>query len=128
MQYDDFVLEQLVEAGALGKVYRAIEKSSGEIVAIKTLRKSHLSDSRAVEHFLQEAQILAELRHPGIVGVRGLGASRRRSFSSDGVYRWRRFAIAAFAGTAGDCRSGENRSFCCQGTGLCTRRGIVHCD
>ena len=51
----------------------AREKSTGKKVAIKSLHKSRQSDERAVSHFVQEATILAKLRHPNIVGVQGLG-------------------------------------------------------
>jgi RNA polymerase sigma factor (sigma-70 family) len=73
MRYSDYVLEQLLGSGGMGKVFRAREKSTGKKVAIKSLHKSRQSDERAVSHFVQEAQILAKLRHPNIVGVQGLG-------------------------------------------------------
>jgi len=71
--FSDYVLEQLLGSGGMGKVFRAREKSTGKMVAIKALHKARQSDERAVSQFTQEAQILANLRHPNIVGVRGLG-------------------------------------------------------
>ena len=71
--YSDYVLEQLLGSGGMGKVFRAREKSTGKLVAIKALHKPRQSDERAVSQFAQEAQILAKLRHPNIVGVQGLG-------------------------------------------------------
>jgi serine/threonine protein kinase len=73
LQYGDYVLEQLLGAGGMGKVYRATERSSGDRVAVKALHKSRQLDSRAVVQFIQEARILAGLNHPNIVKVRGLG-------------------------------------------------------
>jgi len=73
LHFSDYVLEQLLGTGGMGKVFRAIEKTTGKKVAVKTLHKSRLSDERAVSQFAQEAQILAKLRHPNIVGVQGLG-------------------------------------------------------
>ena len=48
----------------MGKVWRATERSTDTPVAVKTLEGG--SSVRA-ERFAREAQILAELRHPGIV-------------------------------------------------------------
>ena len=73
LAYADYVLEQLVGAGGMGKVYRAVERNTGKTVAIKALHKARQRDPRAVEGFLREGEILAMLDHPSIVGVRGLG-------------------------------------------------------
>lgn len=73
LKYSDYVLEELLGTGGMGKVFRAREKDTGRIVAIKALHKSRHTDERAVAQFLQEAQILAKLHHPNIVGVNGLG-------------------------------------------------------
>lgn len=73
LQFTDYVLEQLLGAGGMGKVYRAREKHTGKTVAIKALHKSRQADRRAVARFLQEAEIVAKLNHPHIVGVRGMG-------------------------------------------------------
>jgi serine/threonine-protein kinase len=67
------VLEELIGAGGMGKVYRAIETASGKTVAVKALHKSRQFDQRAVAQIVQESRILATLSHPNIVGVRGLG-------------------------------------------------------
>ena len=73
LQYIDYVLEQLIGSGGMGKVFRAKEKNTNKTVAIKTLHKSRQSDQRAVAQFVQEAEILASLHHPNIVGIKGLG-------------------------------------------------------
>jgi serine/threonine-protein kinase len=57
----------------MGKVFRARCRQTGDLVAIKALHKRWQSDDRAVARFVQESQILARLRHPNIVGLRGLG-------------------------------------------------------
>jgi RNA polymerase sigma factor (sigma-70 family) len=73
LKFCDYLLEQLLGSGGMGKVYRATDKRSGKKVAVKALHKSWQSDRRAVAQFVQEANILAQLRHANIVGVRGLG-------------------------------------------------------
>ena len=61
-----FVIERLAGSGGMGAVYRARDRYSGELVALKLL---HAAAGRAdePERFLREAQLLSELRHPGIV-------------------------------------------------------------
>jgi eukaryotic-like serine/threonine-protein kinase len=57
----------------MGKVFRARDKKTGTKVAIKALHKSRQNDKRAISQFVQEANVMAALRHPNIVGVHGLG-------------------------------------------------------
>src|SRR5687767_14836167 len=69
-----FEIERLAGTGGMGAVYRALDRVSGEPVAVKVLRGVEES-----ARFAREGQILAELRHPGIVrpvssGVTGRGA------------------------------------------------------
>lgn len=71
--YSDYVLEQLLGSGGMGKVYRAREKSSQKKVAIKALHKARQHDQRAVSQFVKEAHILRQLQHTNIVSVEGLG-------------------------------------------------------
>lgn len=71
--YSDYVLEQLLGSGGMGKVFRARVKGTRKKVAIKALHKVRQSDSRAVSQFVKEAQVLTKLRHANIVRVEGLG-------------------------------------------------------
>src|SRR5688572_17137094 len=60
-----FEIEQAAGRGGMGSVFRARDaRSGGERVALKIL---HADMHEHAERFLREAQILAELRHPGIV-------------------------------------------------------------
>ena len=71
--YSDYVLEQLLGSGGMGKVFRARVKGTQQKVAIKALHKARQSDARAVSQFVKEAQLLTKLRHPNLVRVEGLG-------------------------------------------------------
>lgn len=71
--YQDFVVRQLIGSGRMGKVYRAWQRSLEREVAIKFLRKSFLNDAEAIQRFIREARIVAQLRHPNILAVHGLG-------------------------------------------------------
>ncbi len=73
LPFSDFVLEQHLGTGGMGKVYRATQRSSGRKVAIKALLKSRQRSPTAVEQFIREADIVQQLDHPNIVRVHGLG-------------------------------------------------------
>jgi eukaryotic-like serine/threonine-protein kinase len=71
--FDDYLLQQHLGTGATGKVYRAVERSTGRSVAVKFLRKDVLADAGVVERFIREAETVMGLDHPGIVRVHGFG-------------------------------------------------------
>ncbi len=60
---DRFAFERLAGSGGMGAVYRALDRLTGEAVALKVMaRRGHHE-----ERFAQEARVLAELDHPAIV-------------------------------------------------------------
>lgn len=71
--FADLVLNQLIGAGGMGKVYRAVHKATGQDVAVKFLRKELQNSPPIVERFLAEAAVVKRLQHPGIVRVNGIG-------------------------------------------------------
>ncbi|GAA4432227.1 protein kinase domain-containing protein [Bremerella cremea] len=73
LAWEDYLLKQHVGSGGFGKVYRAVEKKRRRTVAIKSLHKRLQHDQAAVASFIQEANLLAKIHHPNVVGVHGLG-------------------------------------------------------
>lgn len=73
LHFDSYILQRLIGEGAIGKVYRAHEKSTGRTVAVKYLKKTFRSHPRAIASFLHEVQIVSQLHHPGIIQIFGLG-------------------------------------------------------
>ncbi|MEY2685865.1 MAG: hypothetical protein RL375_63 [Pseudomonadota bacterium] len=75
-----FQLELEIGRGAMGRVYRGIDTSNGEPVAIKTLALTRefagyaLAEAR--ERFQREAQAALRLNHPDIVRVFDAGEER----------------------------------------------------
>jgi eukaryotic-like serine/threonine-protein kinase len=59
-----FAIEQLAGFGGMGQVYRARDRATGELVALKVM---HDADRLEIGRFAREAQVLATLSHPGIV-------------------------------------------------------------
>lgn len=61
-----YLIERTAGSGGMGTVYRALDQYSGCPVALKLLNSS--GDAHESERFIREGRLLAELRHPGIVG------------------------------------------------------------
>jgi serine/threonine protein kinase len=57
----------------MGAVYRAREIALERPVAIKVLPPEFASNRRAVERFMREARLAANLRHPNIVSIHAVG-------------------------------------------------------
>ncbi len=73
LSHHDFLLQRLIGAGTMGKVFEAWQYSTNRKVAVKFLRKAFLGYPQVVERFIGEAQTIARLRHPNIVGTQGFG-------------------------------------------------------
>ncbi len=67
-----FVLEHAAASGGMGVVYRALDRATGGLAAVKALR---LGAADLETRFLREAETLATLRHPAIVGYLAHGRS-----------------------------------------------------
>jgi serine/threonine-protein kinase len=65
------ILARLGEGG-MGAVYAALDMTSGERVAVKTLAEDHESP-HARERFEREARALFALEHPHVVAIRDFG-------------------------------------------------------
>jgi len=71
--YREVMLHQQLGQGGMGKVYRASWRGSEKPVAVKLLRKQLRGHAAIAARFREETRILAQLRHPGIVAIYGVG-------------------------------------------------------
>jgi serine/threonine protein kinase, bacterial len=69
---NSYVLICPVGQGATGTVWRGIERTSGDQVAVKLLHEGLMRQPKLVTRFVQERTILMMVRHENIVGVRDL--------------------------------------------------------
>lgn len=69
-----YELQDLLGQGGTARVFRALDRKSGEIVALKILLPGLTSDRLAVQRFVSESRLLIELKHDAI--VRGLRVAR----------------------------------------------------
>jgi serine/threonine-protein kinase len=75
-QFGRYEVSGLIGEGAMGRVYRAFDPLANRPVAIKTIKREHLSQEsmeKYVRRFRREAQAAGILSHPHIVGVFDVG-------------------------------------------------------
>lgn len=84
---DRFELGRVAGSGGMGTVYQAVDRHSGERVAVKLVGSAEVAGAVPVggmgmgwnelERFLREAQVLSQLEHPGIVRYLTHGQTHR---------------------------------------------------
>ena len=72
----DFRLIREIGRGGMGVVYEALQISLGRRVALKVLPFAAALDHKQLQRFKNEAQAAANLQHPSIVPVYGIGVER----------------------------------------------------
>jgi serine/threonine protein kinase/predicted ATPase len=121
-----FELTRLAGTGGMARVYRAIDKTNGAVVAVKLL---HTDEADDVGRFTREASVLAELSHPGVVRYVAHGSTPDGPCflamewldGEDLGDRLRRGALQLAHGIALGRRVGE-------ALGATHRRGVIHRD
>lgn len=75
-----FTIRGLIAQGGMGAVYRAMDESTDEVVALKTIRPDLVNSPEAVERFLAEGRVTRRLSHPGIARVFDIDRAEGRWF------------------------------------------------
>lgn len=78
--YGDYKVLYLVASGTFARVYRAVHKHTGQVVALKVLRKRYSDDPQQTEHFVREGHVGLLLRHPNIVPIYEVASKERSHF------------------------------------------------
>jgi len=67
--YGHYKVLYMIGAGTFARVFRAVHRETGRIVAIKVLRRRHRDQMADVEQFLREGRMGLQMRHPNIVTI-----------------------------------------------------------
>ncbi|MFD0785893.1 protein kinase, partial [Micromonospora azadirachtae] len=70
---DRYRLSERVATGGMGAVWRCTDLLLEREVAVKVLLPTLVADAEFATRFRAEAQMLAALRHPGVVAVHDVG-------------------------------------------------------
>jgi serine/threonine protein kinase len=65
-----FAVIRELGAGNFGKVYKAVKKNTGEVVAIKALSKKYLQSKKQLKYAINEVRVMKRLDHPNIVQLK----------------------------------------------------------
>jgi tetratricopeptide (TPR) repeat protein/serine/threonine protein kinase len=68
-----YSLQEKVGQGGMGIVWRARDRLFRRSLAVKVLAEQHTSNSELRRRFVEEAQLMGQLQHPGIPPVHDLG-------------------------------------------------------
>lgn len=68
-QFGNFELQEVLGAGGMGAVYRALDSTLNRSVALKLLRKEYSNNPEFIRQFEHEASITAGINHPNVVKV-----------------------------------------------------------
>ncbi len=71
--YGEYKVLYLVGTGSFARVYRAAHRKTGEIVAVKVLRRRFCDSQEESDRFFREGKMGATLRHPHIVPIFDVG-------------------------------------------------------
>jgi eukaryotic-like serine/threonine-protein kinase len=129
---------QIVDLGLLGKggmsrVYRVRDESLGREVALKVLRSELIKEPDAIERFVDEAKITAQLDHPNIPPVYALAAGGKKStcFTMkvlEGITLQQMLQNPKATGMEGLISALEVLVRVCDAVAFAHGRGIIHCD
>ena len=118
-----FEIERPVASGGMGTIFRGLDRQTGALVGVKTVRISGGSD-----RFEREIQILSGLRHPGIVAYLGHGRVGDEHYL---VMEWLEGEDLGERLAGGDLSLPDSLSIGLQvadALGTAHRQGIVHRD
>ena len=67
--FGEYKVLYLVGSGTFARVYRAVHRSTGQVVAVKVLRKRYSDNTTQYSQFVREGRLGCSLRHPNIVPI-----------------------------------------------------------
>jgi eukaryotic-like serine/threonine-protein kinase len=73
-QLKNFTLVEVLGAGGMGAVYKALDTNLNRMVALKVVRKEFSADAEYLGKFEREARITASVTHPHVVKVYSFGS------------------------------------------------------
>jgi serine/threonine protein kinase len=75
MEISGYTIKRIIGKGGMGTVYLATQESLGRDIVLKTLTIGDSESTEFQDRFMNEARIVAALRHPHIITIYDIGAS-----------------------------------------------------
>src|SRR5262245_44312661 len=123
----------LLGSGGMSRVYRVRDDELEREVALKVLRPELLREDEAIDRFIDEAKITAQLDHPNIPPVYALATDKKRStcFTMkvlEGRSLQEMLLDPSNATVEGMFKALEVLVRVCDAVAFAHSRGIYHCD
>ncbi|XP_006657037.1 CBL-interacting protein kinase 25-like [Oryza brachyantha] len=134
MLTDRYELGQLLGEGKFAKVYHGTHRATGEEVAVKVMEQEKLAKLGATEHVTREITAMQRLRHPNVVRIHEVMATRTRVYVvmeyARGGELLRYFCRGGSPGPAGFGEHEARRLFqqLVSALAYCHARGVFHRD
>jgi serine/threonine protein kinase len=75
-----YEIDAVLGEGGMGQVFRARNRESGEIVALKVIKPALVADEKSARRFLHEARAAKAVHNPHLVGVVDAGEADGRRY------------------------------------------------
>jgi serine/threonine-protein kinase len=121
-------IEAVIGRGGFGYVYRARERLTDEIVAIKELVPSFVDDQRMVRRFIQEARATLRLTHPHIARTHTIFQDRSTYYLAMEYLPGGSLADRLEGGPLPTEEVVRIASDLCRALAYAHGEGVVHCD
>lgn len=127
---DRFEILALLGSGGMGVVYKARDRSLGDVVALKMLRPDKLGDREQVERLKEELRLARKIAHPNVLRTYDLGEIGGNPFISMELIRG---ITLRYLLDRSDQRLPYSAALrlarqICQGLGAVHRGGVIHRD
>lgn len=80
VKLDDFELLSIIGVGSYAKVALVKKKDSGELFALKILKKEYIEKKNQIQHIMTERNILSTISHPFIVSMKYAFQTEKRLY------------------------------------------------
>jgi 5'-AMP-activated protein kinase catalytic alpha subunit len=124
-----YELGRMLGQGSFAKVYYARDLRDGQSVAIKVIDKARLRRTEGmVEQLRREISIMRMVRHPNVVGIREVLASRERVFVVMEYARGGELFAKVARGRLTEDAARRYFQQLISAVGFCHSRGVAHRD
>lgn len=127
--FDHFEIQEVLGAGGMGAVYRALDTKLNRPVALKVLRREHMDNPDLIDSLAKEAAITASINHPHVVKVYTTGTAHGVFYiAMELVDKGSLDDLMGLQGKVGEIQVLEVGVQIAQGLNAALDRGLIHRD